>query len=50
MVISNEIFDEYSTQEYIKMLCKMYPNNQELGAEIRKQYETYREEHSNKKS
>ena len=36
----SEIFEDYRTEEHIKALCKMYPNNQELGAEIRKQYAT----------
>ena len=50
MAITNEIFEDYRIEEHIKALCKMYPNNQELGAEIRKQYATNRKVHSNKRN
>ena len=48
MSISNEIIEDYRTTEHIKALCKMYPNNQELGAQIRKEYAANRKVHSNR--
>lgn len=34
--------------DQIAMLCRMYPNDAELGREIRKKYETYWKIHNNK--
>ncbi len=51
MPISNEIFEDYRTEEQIKALCKMYPNDQELGKHIRYKFQhndSDRKKHSNK--